>query len=346
MRKMIKNIAVVSMMLIAGYSISTSAAGTTSGTALTATATVSAGGGVATVTAATSTTVTSVFGLATSTFDESAAADKTVTAGDFATYTVAIQNNGNISDTIAINLGAQVFDGGAGTTADWGAAVDDAAVYSVGLNWNTSGNATASQSGDATASPSVVGPGAYATYTVRIRTAAGASDGASMAVQLSFVTASTPVGSYNGFNGNPYGGQSSVLRTVGGGVAGVSYITTTVNAAVLTVAKSASVTAPGVYIGNGGGATDPVPGAKITYTITYGNTGGGAASSVVIVDPIPANTTYLAGSILLNAVSNTDAVGGDECDYNGTNASSVTCNIASLGGGVVGQTLVYTVTID
>lgn len=346
MRKMIKNIAVVSMMLVAGYSISTSAAGTTSGTALTATATVSASGGVTTVTAATSTTVTSVYGLATSTFDEASAADKSVSAGSFATYTVSIQNNGNISDTIGINLGAQIFDGGSGTTTDWGVAVDDAVVYAVGLDWNVSGNATASQAGDATASVSAVGPGAYATYTVRVRTAADATDGASMAVQLSFVTASTPVGSYNGYNGNPYGGDATVLRTVGGGVAGVSYITTTVNAAVLTVAKSASVTAPAVYIGNGGGATDPVPGAKITYTITYGNTGGGAASSVVIVDPIPANTTYLAGSILLNAVGNTDAVGGDECDYNGSNALSVTCNIASLGGGTINQTLVYVVTID
>jgi uncharacterized repeat protein (TIGR01451 family) len=42
---------------------------------------------------------------------------------------------------------------------------------------------------------------------------------------------------------------------------------------------------------------DPVePGAIITYTITYGNSGAAAASNVTITDSVPTNTTYVSGS--------------------------------------------------
>lgn len=344
MRKTIMSIAVIAVALVMGYSAMVSAAGTTSGTLLNATATIQATG-VTPVTSATSTTVTSVYGLATSTFDESGAGDLSASAGGFATYTMSIQNNGNISDSIGINVGTQSFSAGAGTTTAWGVAVDDAAAYTVGLNWQVSGNATATQAGDQATHVAAVGPGAYATFSVRVRAAWDATNGSTMAVQVALVTASTPVGAYSGYNGNPYGGQSSVLRTAGTGL-GASYITTTVNAAVLTLAKAAAVTAPATYISNGGGASDPVPGARIDYTLTYGNTGAATATTVVLVDPIPTNTTYKAGTIKLNAVANSDALDGDECDYGTSNAGSVTCNIASVGNGVVGQTVEYSVTID
>ena len=42
---------------------------------------------------------------------------------------------------------------------------------------------------------------------------------------------------------------------------------------------------------------DPAPpGGNITYTVTYGNTGYGNATNVVITDPIPGNTSYVRGS--------------------------------------------------
>ncbi|HEY3176316.1 MAG TPA: hypothetical protein VGK94_11235 [Candidatus Polarisedimenticolia bacterium] len=42
-------------------------------------------------------------------------------------------------------------------------------------------------------------------------------------------------------------------------------------------------------------ATAP-PGGVLTYTVTYSNAGSGDAISVVVVDPVPANTTYVTGS--------------------------------------------------
>ena len=45
---------------------------------------------------------------------------------------------------------------------------------------------------------------------------------------------------------------------------------------------------------NGG---SPRPSETLTYTLTVTNTGTTAATSVVITDPIPANTTYLPGTL-------------------------------------------------
>jgi uncharacterized repeat protein (TIGR01451 family) len=40
-----------------------------------------------------------------------------------------------------------------------------------------------------------------------------------------------------------------------------------------------------------------IPGADLTYTITFTNTGGAAAQSLVIKDPIPSNTDFKVGSV-------------------------------------------------
>ncbi|MFK8052771.1 MAG: hypothetical protein AB8F65_07330 [Woeseiaceae bacterium] len=59
------------------------------------------------------------------------------------------------------------------------------------------------------------------------------------------------------------------------------------------------------------GGAQPVPGATIVYTITIEVTGTGTATGLQVVDPIPANTTFVAGSITLNGVSLTDQADGD-----------------------------------
>ena len=78
----------------------------------------------------------------------------------------------------------------------------------------------------------------------------------------------------------------------------------TVSSASLSVTKTAAVIDDPF---NGG--TDPkaIPGATIEYTIAVSNTGAQAATTVTLSDPIPANTTYVAGSITVNAVSVADA---------------------------------------
>lgn len=55
----------------------------------------------------------------------------------------------------------------------------------------------------------------------------------------------------------------------------------------------------------------PVPGAIITYTLTLNATGAGTFNNIVITDNIPANTTYVPGSLTLNGTPLTDTQTGD-----------------------------------
>lgn len=66
-------------------------------------------------------------------------------------------------------------------------------------------------------------------------------------------------------------------------------------------------------------ATEAKVGTVVVYTITYSNIGSGRALSFKVVDQIPANTTYVAGSTKLNSVPKTDGPDGDEVTVvNGT----------------------------
>lgn len=75
------------------------------------------------------------------------------------------------------------------------------------------------------------------------------------------------------------------------------------------------------------------PGELITYTVNYQNTGADTAFNTVLVDNIPVNTTYLAGSIFLSGVNKTDASDGDECEFTGV---SVQCNLGDVASGISG----------
>jgi uncharacterized repeat protein (TIGR01451 family)/fimbrial isopeptide formation D2 family protein len=69
---------------------------------------------------------------------------------------------------------------------------------------------------------------------------------------------------------------------------------------------------------NGG---DVQPGDILEYTIAFSNTGGDFADNVVLSDPIPANTTYVAGSLStalgppLSDTARSDAAGDDAAAY-------------------------------
>ncbi|HPC33622.1 MAG TPA: hypothetical protein PL061_11775, partial [Syntrophales bacterium] len=95
----------------------------------------------------------------------------------------------------------------------------------------------------------------------------------------------------------------SITSDETGKVDGTQTVNTKVNAPVLTIDKLAPVSVEA--------------GAEMRYQINYGNTGNMAAANVVIVDAIPENTTYVAGS----------ATNGGVYDEQ---AKTVTWNIASL----------------
>jgi uncharacterized repeat protein (TIGR01451 family) len=94
------------------------------------------------------------------------------------------------------------------------------------------------------------------------------------------------------------------------------------------------------------GGTEPIPGATLTYAITVEVTSAGTATNSVVSDPIPANTTYVAGSILLNAVTLTDAVDTDEGELDSSGAPTIVVRLGdlTLADGI--QTINFDVTID
>ncbi|MDA8139295.1 MAG: hypothetical protein M0036_11645 [Desulfobacteraceae bacterium] len=95
------------------------------------------------------------------------------------------------------------------------------------------------------------------------------------------------------------------------------------------------------------GGNQPYPGARVTYRLSVSVSGSGTATGLVITDPIPANTTYAAGTILLDSVPQTDAADGpaDRSDFNVTNANAVTVNIGDMAA-PAGHTIEFTTIIN
>lgn len=88
-----------------------------------------------------------------------------------------------------------------------------------------------------------------------------------------------------------------------------------------------------------------VPTATLRYTITATVTGSGTAVGVVIADPIPANTTYNAGTLKLNGTAQSDARDGDAGDVGGTTPGTVTVKLGNMTSASAVQTIVFDVTI-
>jgi uncharacterized repeat protein (TIGR01451 family) len=117
------------------------------------------------------------------------------------------------------------------------------------------------------------------------------------------------------------------------GVSDTAVDTTTVNAPTLSVVKSVLPAGP------------QPPATVLTYTMVVTNNGAGNATAVVLTDPIPAFTQYVAGSITLNAAGLTDAGFDDAGDVNVTTAGAITVTVGTLGPGA-SATVTFQVTID
>ena len=108
-------------------------------------------------------------------------------------------------------------------------------------------------------------------------------------------------------------------------VSGLADLTDAGLSASLTV--QAGTGPPGLTVSKSAPAT-VVSGQNLTYTLTYGNSGGAAAPSVVIRDTIPAGTTFVSAT-------NGGTVQGTD----------VVWNIASVPAGATGLTVSFTVTV-
>lgn len=93
-------------------------------------------------------------------------------------------------------------------------------------------------------------------------------------------------------------------------------------------------------VADGFGGSNALPGAIITYTLTFDATGTGALTNMKFVDVIPANTTYQAGTLKLDGSLLTDIADEDEGFYNGTQVEVVP------NGGAVTAPATHVVTFD
>ncbi|MEJ2041507.1 MAG: hypothetical protein P8X55_21650, partial [Desulfosarcinaceae bacterium] len=77
------------------------------------------------------------------------------------------------------------------------------------------------------------------------------------------------------------------------------------------------------------GGHQPYPHAVVTYRIRVEVSGNGTAGNLVISDPVPADMTFVPGSIVLDGIPQTDADDApvDTSDFNITAAGAVTVNL-------------------
>lgn len=123
------------------------------------------------------------------------------------------------------------------------------------------------------------------------------------------------------------------------GLNGTGTVTTTAHAGALSVVKEISTdgitftTTPAAAVN---------PGATLYYRITVNNTGTGNATSVVLTDPQPTYTTYVAGSARRatgaavaygSASALTDANDGDGYNFGVTTTGVATYNVGTIASG-------------
>jgi len=94
----------------------------------------------------------------------------------------------------------------------------------------------------------------------------------------------------------------------------------------LTIVK----TLPSVLDPRGGSNVES--GSVLTYRVTVTLTGTGSVNNLVITDPLPAETTYVAGSLLVDSAARTDASDADNGQFSG---NTVTVNFGNTASPVV-----------
>ena len=139
------------------------------------------------------------------------------------------------------------------------------------------------------------------------------------------------------FAGQGAAGTVAVVGTTGGdGEATGQYLVASI---ALNAVKSQAV------VDQFGGAR-PIPGARIDYTIVVSATGSGTAATSVFSDAIPANTTYVPGTLQLNSVALSDAADADAGDFSTVPTARVRVQLGDLTQASGSQTIQFAVTIN
>jgi uncharacterized repeat protein (TIGR01451 family) len=135
------------------------------------------------------------------------------------------------------------------------------------------------------------------------------------------------------FAGAGTGGVTAVVGLTGGkGLADGWY---KIQKAAVAFVKTASVADPF-------GGTTQVPGATVTYTLAATVSGTGSLANLKVSDPIPAGTTYKAGTITLDGAALTDAADADAGAFTG---SAIAVSLGTVASGTT-KTVTFKVKIN
>jgi uncharacterized repeat protein (TIGR01451 family) len=94
------------------------------------------------------------------------------------------------------------------------------------------------------------------------------------------------------------------------------------------------------------GGARALPGARINYQVVVTASGTGTATAAVFNDQIPANTTFVPGSLQLNGTSLSDGADTDGGSFSTTPAPQVRVNFGDLTSASGPQTVRFAVTIN
>ena len=139
------------------------------------------------------------------------------------------------------------------------------------------------------------------------------------------------------FGGDGDGGVDALAGTTGADAEATSeYLVTDVT---LSINQTQAV------LNQFGGAT-PIPGARVTYTFVIDVTGAGSAANAAFTNDIPANTTYVAGSLQYNGATLTDAADTDAGEFAAAVPARVRVALGTLTTASGPQTVTFAVTIN
>jgi len=243
-------------------------------------------------------------------------------AGAFLSFQITNTGNGPEAYELAVNaaLGGDDFD----------PAVTQIAYDSNGNDTYDAGVDTVIPAGGAT--PEIDADDTLRVFVVT-QLAGAPGDGDTAKVRL---TATAATGS--GSPGTAFAGQGE-----GGGAAVVGSSTAEDQAEGTLVASVGAVTlAKSATVLNSFGNADAIPGATVTYSLVASVSGSGSVSGLTITDPIPAGTTYLAGTLKLDGSALTDA-SGDDAGQAG--AAGISVSRGSVPAGAT-RTITFAVTLD
>ena len=163
--------------------------------------------------------------------------------------------------------------------------------------------------------------------------------------QIIYLNSNTPAGLSNGNTGNAQLNAASTTAGAAGAAVGTGLPGLGQGGTEAVVGPNqAQKNARGTYLVSGlivntvktitnvldpSGGNTVVPGSVISYRIQLNISGAGMANNLIVSDPIPANTTYTANSIIVDSVAKTDSADADNVDFAISSPNTITVNFGN-----------------